>query len=153
MTEMILELIERRSDKGYGKYKTYDARTRGWIHRGGGNRVLESIIEREFDVHEGHVLIRTSEQLIIIEARYCAFELYDGGLRDWNNFNMIYGTYLVDVVVVMQESDSRGFSIGVAVEIITDSFSLIANIDSIGYAEKNYRIIIESNQLNTRFYV
>ncbi len=117
---------------------------------------VDDIISRRFDTDQNHFIIRTTEQIIIIEANRIGLEIEKEEVHKSHETGTISNDInLEDITVSTYESLGPIMRFKITIE--TDFVPLCFCIGHSEFATGNdvtvYKARIESNQLNMRFYL
>ncbi len=156
MKEEILELIARSSggEEDDATYEYYDIDDDRWVDDNESRNEFESIIERDFDVHGKHKIIRTTKQIIIIgtEYGYSQLDMYMIENENTRRLSRAHGAYLEDIII---GDNANAVDTTVIVKLSRISENLTLAVDLRYLTDKNAAIgvRIKSNQLSMRFYL
>ncbi len=157
MKEKILNIISRvgKNPPEESRYYEVNIYNRDWNNEGmlaeSGSKlanIFEPIIEKDFDAHNDHYIIKTTEQVIIIEASPNHF--HEDTLDSFGKLHRATGSYLEDIAIY-EGWDINDIMIMLIINIVTNSTTLRINIDATTMSRPN-TARIESNQLTMKFY-
>ncbi len=118
---------------------------------------IEDVISKRFDIYQQHFAIRTTEQIIIIEANHIEIRVDTGGIyRPDIISNDINLEYITIHNYKLRDHKVRGFGMAYKITLETDFVPLCFWIGnkktSQGFSVDINKARIKSNQLSMRFY-
>ncbi len=157
MKEKILGIIDRSYRVNYYdvRYKYYDAFDNKWIYSDKLYNEFESIIEKDFDVRGVHKIIRTSEQLIIIEVSYGynPLELFVVAHETNRSLYRAHGAFIEDISIRENTyTDIANTTLNVKLSKGSADIILESYVRYLTDKKTTFGVRIESNQLSMRFY-